>query len=100
MALASDPRNFRSEVRGVSFAKFHLFVPGYSAEFGFPIALGALKAKNRRPTLGGRLVVPTGELSLPRTRESHPRFILDGTLASPPPGCRVRLRTAPNVDYD
>ena len=28
-----------------------------------------------------------------RTRESHPRFIfnLDGTLASPPPGCRVRF---------
>ena len=34
-----------------------------------------------------------GEFYVTRTRESHPRFLsyLDGTLASPPPGCRARF---------
>ena len=44
-------------------------------------------------------MLPTGEFIVTRTRESHPRLNLrlDGTLASPPPGCRVRLRTAPDA---
>jgi hypothetical protein len=65
---------------GVSFAKFHLFVPGYSAEFGLAIAAGALKAKNRRPTSGGRLVVPTGELSLPALASHIRGFTLERLL--------------------
>jgi hypothetical protein len=49
-------------------------------------------------TSGGRFVLPTGDLRLP-AQASHIRGLhLNGTLASPPPGCRVRLRTAPDAE--
>jgi len=57
----------------------------------FPVVLRNVAIKNRRPALGGRLAIPTGDFLVTRIHESHPRFVfhLDGTLASPLPGCRV-----------
>ena len=59
-----------------------------------------METKNRRPASGGRLVLPTGEFLLPALASHIRGFVsnLDGTLASPPPGCRVRLRTAPDAE--
>jgi hypothetical protein len=67
---------------------------------GFRITPGALKTKNRRPYIRWAVGASNWRAMVTRTRESHPRLNLrlDGALASPPPGCRVRLRTAFDAD--
>ena len=47
---------------------------------GFRIPPGALKTKNRRPTSGGRFVLPTGELLLPALA-SHIRGLTFASMA-------------------
>jgi hypothetical protein len=58
-----------------------------------------METKNRRPYIRWAVGVSNWRVIVTRTRESHPRLNLrlDGTLASPSPGCRVRLRTAPDA---